>query len=257
MVQWSFRTLITARVTIEHTKTYTAQLVQTAPVFVGIQHDPAKSYIFLIISVYLTLLKQYRSPPDASPSAKRRAKNHKSLQNSGVAKVLALFRMETHVHILYKRIFGCKDSYFAANITLNIFMYDYKDWSVCILYANWVLGSTVAQNVTWTKQHFSTSIFQKLHHYQFPHVPWSKVAIVGMVIPPSIGILIMGPYKPLRTWVDEFIPYYMEIMGVVDPGTHVHFYTQPPGHPALNQTPTSPNALPLMASKALGRIARQ
>ncbi len=28
------------------------------------------------------------------------------------------------------------------------------------------------------------------------------------------GILIMGPYKPLRTWVDEFIPYYMEIMGV-------------------------------------------
>ena len=30
------------------------------------------------------------------------------------------------------------------------------------------------------------------------------------------GILISwGPYKPLRTWVDEFpIPYYMEIMGV-------------------------------------------
>ena len=24
----------------------------------------------------------------------------------------------------------------------------------------------------------------------------------------------MGPYKPLRTWVDEFIPYYREIMGV-------------------------------------------
>ena len=22
----------------------------------------------------------------------------------------------------------------------------------------------------------------------------------------------MGPYKPLRTWVDEFIPYNMEIM---------------------------------------------
>ena len=31
------------------------------------------------------------------------------------------------------------------------------------------------------------------------------------------GILIMGPYKPLRTWVDEFIPYYMEIMGVDRP----------------------------------------
>ena len=28
------------------------------------------------------------------------------------------------------------------------------------------------------------------------------------LIPPSIGILIMGPYKPLRNWVDEFIPYY-------------------------------------------------
>ncbi len=78
-------------------------------------------------SVYLTLLKQCRSPPEASPSAKRRAKNHKSLQNSRVAKVLGLFRMETHVHILYNRIFGCKDSYFAVNITLNIFMYDYKD----------------------------------------------------------------------------------------------------------------------------------
>ena len=24
----------------------------------------------------------------------------------------------------------------------------------------------------------------------------------------------MGPYKPLRTWVDEFIAYYMERMGV-------------------------------------------
>ena len=35
------------------------------------------------------------------------------------------------------------------------------------------------------------------------HVPWSKVAILGMVIPPLIGILIMGPYKPLRTWVDD------------------------------------------------------
>ena len=27
----------------------------------------------------------------------------------------------------------------------------------------------------------------------------------------------MGPYKPLRTWVDEFIPYYVEIMGVDRP----------------------------------------
>ena len=35
------------------------------------------------------------------------------------------------------------------------------------------------------------------------------------------GILIMGPYKPLRTWVDEFIPYYMEIYnGSLDPNTY-------------------------------------
>ena len=35
------------------------------------------------------------------------------------------------------------------------------------------------------------------------------------------GILLMGPYKPLRTWVDEFIPYYMEMSWeLIDPGTH-------------------------------------
>ena len=31
--------------------------------------------------------------------------------------------------------------------------------------------------------------------------------LLGMIIPPLVGILIMGPCKPLRTWVDEFIPY--------------------------------------------------
>ena len=31
------------------------------------------------------------------------------------------------------------------------------------------------------------------------------------------GILTMGPYKPLRTWVEFPIPYYMEIMGVDRP----------------------------------------
>ena len=47
--------------------------------------------------------------------------------------------------------------------------------------------------------------------------PGSKLVVLGMVIQPLIGILIMGPYKPLRTWVDEFIPYNMEIMGVDRP----------------------------------------
>ena len=32
-----------------------------------------------------------------------------------------------------------------------------------------------------------------------------------VIQPLMTGILIMGPYKPLRTWVDEFIPYYMEM----------------------------------------------
>ena len=33
------------------------------------------------------------------------------------------------------------------------------------------------------------------------------------------GILIMGPYKPLRDWVDELtIPYYMEMSWeLIDP----------------------------------------
>ena len=47
------------------------------------------------------------------------------------------------------------------------------------------------------------------------YVQWSRLSrfIGDGVIPPTFndGILIMGPYKPLRTWVDEFIPYYMEM----------------------------------------------
>ncbi len=31
----------------------------------------------------------------------------------------------------------------------------------------------------------------------------------------------MGPYKPLRTWVDEFIPYYMGNNGSLDPIAHM------------------------------------
>ena len=46
----------------------------------------------------------------------------------------------------------------------------------------------------------------------------------------------MGPYKPLRTWVDEFIPYYMEIMGVDRPW-HIWgngFPPSFPNHPSEN-----------------------
>ena len=48
-------------------------------------------------------------------------------------------------------------------------------------------------------------------------VPWSRLSLFfGDGRPPTFndGILISWVYKPLRTWVDEFIPYYMEIMGV-------------------------------------------
>ena len=49
-----------------------------------------------------------------------------------------------------------------------------------------------------------------------PSVPWSKVAILGMAIPPLIGNLYNGYINP-SYWVDEFVPYYMEIMGVDRP----------------------------------------
>ena len=39
----------------------------------------------------------------------------------------------------------------------------------------------------------------------------------GRPPPFNDGILIMGPYKPLRNWVDEFVSYSMEVMGVDRP----------------------------------------
>ena len=56
----------------------------------------------------------------------------------------------------------------------------------------------------------------RFHMSQGRSTPWSLG--MGDRAPPLMtGILIMGPYKPLRTWVDEFIPHYMEIMGVDRP----------------------------------------
>ncbi len=39
--------------------------------------------------------------------------------------------------------------------------------------------------------------------------------------PPTFndGILIMAPYKPLRTWVDEY-----SINGSLDPGTYSYYF---------------------------------
>ena len=54
-----------------------------------------------------------------------------------------------------------------------------------------------------------------------------KSRYIGDERPPTFndGILLMGPYKPLRTWLDEFIPYYMEIMGVDRPW-HIYPFAQ-------------------------------
>ena len=59
------------------------------------------------------------------------------------------------------------------------------------------------------------------------HVPWSRLSLCrGWDGHPTLndGILILGPYKPLRNWVDEFIPYYMEIpWELIDPIAHMFF----------------------------------
>ena len=57
----------------------------------------------------------------------------------------------------------------------------------------------------------------------------ARRVLLGMGdLPPLIGILIMGPYKPPRTWVDEFIPYYMEMSWesweLIDPIAHIYIY---------------------------------
>ena len=45
----------------------------------------------------------------------------------------------------------------------------------------------------------------------------SRVCLgMGIIQPLIVGILIMGPISPYY-WVDEFIPYYKEIMGVDRP----------------------------------------
>ena len=58
------------------------------------------------------------------------------------------------------------------------------------------------------------------------YVPWSKVPILGMVIPPfNRNPYNSWVYKPLRTWVDEFIPLLYGIMGVFfDPIAHIGFF---------------------------------
>ena len=49
-----------------------------------------------------------------------------------------------------------------------------------------------------------------------------KLGMGDRAPPLMTGILIMGPYKPLRNWVDEFIPYYMEMSWeLINPIAHL------------------------------------
>ena len=60
------------------------------------------------------------------------------------------------------------------------------------------------------------------HHLYEPGSINSLVLGDKLIQPLMTGILIMGPYKPLRNRVDEFIPYYMEIIVVDRPDRTYH-----------------------------------
>ena len=45
-----------------------------------------------------------------------------------------------------------------------------------------------------------------------------------LISPLMTESFLMGPYKPLLNWVDEFIPYYMENNGSLDPSTYIYIY---------------------------------
>ena len=73
----------------------------------------------------------------------------------------------------------------------------------------------------------------------------------------------MGPYKPLRTWVDEFIPYYMEIMGVDRPW-HIlsilpfivfrDFSSDPQGHEKTPSYKRDPYEIPILQRILIGVV---
>ena len=65
-------------------------------------------------------------------------------------------------------------------------------------------------NTSSIRVHFPAS-YVRLRECKCARVDQLLVLGMGDLPPLMTGILIMGSYKPLRTWVDEFIPYYMEI----------------------------------------------
>ena len=62
--------------------------------------------------------------------------------------------------------------------------------------------------------------FSDFHGFAVSYVPGSKLVVLGMGdLPPLIGNPYNGYINPYY-WVDEFIPYYMEINGSLDLSTY-------------------------------------
>ena len=92
----------------------------------------------------------------------------------------------------------------------------------------------------------------KLHMCQGRSTPWSLG--MGNLPPLMTGILIMGPYKPLRTWVDDH-PLLYGNNGSLDPSTYIFscdfFFTyRDPGrkirsdhHGMTQETPRGPSLM--------------
>ena len=57
------------------------------------------------------------------------------------------------------------------------------------------------------------------------YVPWSKVAILGMVIPPFNGNPYNGYINPYY-WVDDHPQLYGNNGSLIDPGTYVHGFSK-------------------------------
>ena len=81
-------------------------------------------------------------------------------------------------------------------------------------------------------------------------MPGSKLHILGMVIPPSIG----NPYNKYINpyWVDEFIPYSMDLMAVSTPAlidTLGKFH-----HPSMPDQGTPKSALGIRPTEKVWRF---
>ena len=76
-------------------------------------------------------------------------------------------------------------------------------------------------NFGWLKKLVEPKIELK-DGFEWPNVPWSKVAILGMVIPPLIGNPYNGYINPYY-WVDDH-PLLYGNNGSLDPGTNMVKY---------------------------------